>query len=775
MEELQPMGRHLAVDAGIVHISDVQEMVHRVALHDQAPSAGTGHGKWMDSFGGNTGVRVIADAPSPFTASTGVPEPTVTATVADEHSTDRQVVQDTAGSATSQIDRSFIQERSVWRSSSSSSKQQSGPAQSSFSSKTQGQVERLSSNESAVRTEQSGTGTGAWNSVSDSMALIQQIISEEEKEIENENESEKENEKRKEQNHDAYSAVLTYMQHEDSFFVKGIDSTELATTNIQWSEQNGVGSENRHTINGKKGNSKFGDNVPTPLDLETLEVHPADDASSRCNDLAIIGTVMEDRAVERANYIRESMYTVGSDFKCSTRLPRSGLLEKHAKILCDRGVIRVVSSEELKVRPTRCGAIPFMIKEERKKDGERKFRLRWILWTKALNAYIKARGYKANVDLLHSSKYHGALDYDLVSDVDLKAAYYQFEVPESARDLYRFQDMSGNVYECVCLSMGISPAVEYAQLITSALIGKHHVARPLFRHDPNLRVDVFVDGARTVALKKDLDILKSHNENLLQKADEFNVKLKDSVIIISTQNEFIGGDWHFTDKTISVTEKNREKILSMKLTKQNEELDPFELEKLVGRLLHATGLLQINLCKYYWVLKWMAKLMNKLNRGINARVRLPPSVFYSLFDWQQECVQTHKIICRAKTNVSGTVFSDASTTGWGAVFISEENRLFIVGGKWMNTAFTNCDIAYLEAEAARRAVMCLQKFIANSHFNLFIDNSSIVYAIGKGYSRNLSINSCLGSLYEVCDRLDSTVSVKWISTKENIADPISRM
>jgi hypothetical protein len=322
--------------------------------------------------------------------------------------------------------------------------------------------------------------------------------------------------------------------------------------------------------------------------------------------------------------------------------------------------------------------------------------------------------------------------------------------------------------------MGTAPAVEYAQLMTSALLGKHHVVSAEFQHDPNVRVDVFVDGARSTS--NDASLLSVHTASVLTRANSLNVKIKhaESVSIL-TEHEFIGGMWDFSSKTIRLSDKNKNKIASLILSDPSLDFDPFEVERLVGRLLFASGLLQIPLARFYWVIKWVAKLINKLNRGIVSRVRLPPSVFFSLIDWQQTCLSTHKITFGHNPNFSGTVFSDASISGWGAVFVSSTNRVFIVGGKWSNASFTHRDIAFLEAEAARRGIICLQRFLANTHFKLILDNSSIVYALSKGFCKNLSINACLSDVFSVCDRLDATTEVEWISTHDNIADPISRL
>jgi hypothetical protein len=94
----------------------------------------------------------------------------------------------------------------------------------------------------------------------------------------------------------------------------------------------------------------------------------------------------------------------------------------------------------------------------------------------------------------------------------------------------------------------------------------------------------------------------------------------------------------------------------------------------------------------------------------------------------RECLLS-RTVTHARTDTNATVFSDASLTGWGVVRY-EDARCW--SGVWTGPGYASRDMYYLEALAAKQAVLRQQD---GTLVCLGVDNSGLYHSLRKRSSR----------------------------------------
>lgn len=116
------------------------------------------------------------------------------------------------------------------------------------------------------------------------------------------------------------------------------------------------------------------------------------------------------------------------------------------------------------------------------------------------------------------------------------------------------------------------------------------------------------------------------------------------------------------------------------------------------------------------------------------------------------------------------IFSDASTTGWGAIYLNHK-----ANGLW-NAEERTMHINFLEIKAAFLALKCFAKEKYNKQILLRIDNITALAYINKmGGTRHKHLNTLTRTLWEWCIDRKIRVFAEYVASKENIADEGSRL
>lgn len=403
---------------------------------------------------------------------------------------------------------------------------------------------------------------------------------------------------------------------------------------------------------------------------------------------------------------------------------------------------------------------------EAKGDG---FRRRPIDWARAFNDHCDASGYESKTNLEYFGNYFSRVLAQAGATFDLKAGFFQLQLPSASS--FTFMDANGAVYGLSRLPMGICTAPELMQIVTCVLAGEPTHVLPMFRS--LAVVDVWIDNVLFSGSKDRVAAsVASFKEST--EACSATINWKDSQEG-SHELDFIGIHFNFNSHKISLAEKNRNKITEMEF---REAMQVSELETACARLMYASAIVGVGLARQYFPLKFMRRILSKLNRGLLSRcdsVNLPASVMSQYKSWLQEVrLSKPRTPLTTTGRKSFTMWVDASRSGWGAVLIDDSTQqVRIVAGKWTEEE-QKLHINVLEAKAIAYG---LDRFegIDNAAIAPRIDNTSVVATVGKGHSKSEDLNRQLIHIAELTKKRNIFLQKPtYVRSKDNLADEWSR-
>lgn len=508
--------------------------------------------------------------------------------------------------------------------------------------------------------------------------------------------------------------------------------------------------------------------LPTELQRRSLPLHSA---AVSALDLDEIIHCMHPQAAARFRDTLSAVYYPPEAGRTSYA-PPSSFLRAHADQLVEHRIVEVV--DEAVHGPTLGAGMPFTVVESKSRpDGSVEERLRFIFWPKLHNDALV--DYEARVDLKHVSAYVPGVHDQSAFVGDLASGFYQVPIPADARKYHRFRDETGRLLQMTRMEMGIKPAVEVMQTVTLVLIGSPLVCRPECRVR-GVRQDAFVDDFR---VSGNTAVINKTAEIITLRARALGITLK-APLVPSTKYTFLGADFDLNDDSITMGSK----MLAKLPTTVSTSMSAADLERLVCRLIHCAGFLRIPLVKFHFALKWTTRRFNYMNRPpddplhLHPRdlVNVPASIHAELAAWLEQA-RSKRLFNPRPLKPHVTIFTDASLIGFGAILINEHQQIFVLGGKWPSQLRTrdSGDISKLEAFALVFAIEGFKEHIVGCrNIDLRIDNTSVVAAVVRGNARAITICEALKATLTWLAANDIAVTVSYVKSCDNIADPISR-
>ena len=410
--------------------------------------------------------------------------------------------------------------------------------------------------------------------------------------------------------------------------------------------------------------------------------------------------------------------------------------------------------------PTRAWVIPFTNLESR--NGQ--FRRRFITWTKQHNEAI-ATTYKAEMPLEQPVKYVSQVREECAVQRDLSSAFFQLELPAPSRPFYRFIH-AGATYQMTRMPMGHSMAPEVMQIITSVIAGHTSYTTHSILEDAS-HLDVYVDGFRLCGKR---DVCRDYAGWVFDRALFSGVTLKDYSFDPEVEYDWLGVRYHHESQCYRMNESFIEKIPGTLPL----EAPYYFYETLCARLVYASGILQIPLPRYYWIIKYVRRQVSKLNKGMISDTTLlqpPPGTMNQLHDWAQEVKRNTWQTYVGYSSQAATLYTDASLDGWGAVLFLPGGTVYGTGAPWIHKT----EINEGEALAVENALLSFQPHWKTiTTINLYVDNTSVEYALRKRWADSESIARVLVRLCDYMSNHNLKVIPRYVSTKQNYADPWSR-
>jgi hypothetical protein len=247
---------------------------------------------------------------------------------------------------------------------------------------------------------------------------------------------------------------------------------------------------------------------------------------------------------------------------------------------------------------------------------------------------------------------------------------------------------------------------------------------------------------------------------------------KDSTI--GTKYKFLGVIFDHTTHQVCCGPKLVDKVrLALQSLKSSSIGD---LERLVGRLLHAAAILQVPLHQFWWLLKSVRRRLSLINSGKRTRADSADLTGVALEQLTDFC---HVVVANVPTSVirhkgskSLTLFTDATLDGWGAVLIDNSTqRVRVTGGAWHERAH---NIGAAETRAVTMALDAFRLHLEHASVDVRIDNTSAMQAVRKQHARSFAINAELEAYVSTFRGLKSALSFGYIASSDNPADAPSR-
>jgi hypothetical protein len=240
--------------------------------------------------------------------------------------------------------------------------------------------------------------------------------------------------------------------------------------------------------------------------------------------------------------------------------------------------------------------------------------------------------------------------------------------------------------------------------------------------------------------------------------------------IFSFYSEYVGFDWDFDLRTVTLPERKRLKYLSRVTIYTSEAKASFEATaKLLGTLQHTTFI-------YTQGRSYLPSIARFLStfEGHAFRLRFIPRDVRRDLSWWQNVLSRPDISrsLRPRTFVDKDIWVDASTS-WGIGLV--------VGGRWAAWRLAEGwrgdgrDIGWAETIAMELAALWIAAAgISDAHVRVNSDNTGVIGALTKGRSRNPHRNSSIRRTSFVLAPINITIDAQYVTSATNLADPISR-
>jgi hypothetical protein len=395
--------------------------------------------------------------------------------------------------------------------------------------------------------------------------------------------------------------------------------------------------------------------------------------------------------------------------------------------------------------------------------------LRLITHTIAINDYAEA---PAGQSLFLSSWNRiqdGVVGYGWTADA--MWYYGQFELPVASRKFFAFKTYRGYA-RLATVSTGQRHTVALAQLTskflqrrTSDLMGSQIASTwP--------RLDTYIDNFRR--RESDVSLANKSAEMFMQVAAQYNVTINESLSEIKSSigkpYEYIGVAYTGDPEVprVSLTKKTRMKLEQVLQDLSVVDRWSFSLaESIFGLLLFASSVVRLQLAPYYYIFKYFRR-RHQQQWPPSREANVWPSIHSLLKEWVEELLASSGADIRVTADVAGTLVTDASLFGRGAIFFASDGTVHYEGAPWPAEVLAkHLAIAELEALAVLEGLRSFVK--PGQRVHLVVDNTTVLYSAARGRSSNFWLNKIILQM-----RPYALVTVRYLASHLNPSDSLSR-
>ena len=468
-------------------------------------------------------------------------------------------------------------------------------------------------------------------------------------------------------------------------------------------------------------------------------------------------------------------------------------MQAHAQKLVDDSIVERVNTNNNNNNnndSTLCFCQVFTVLETDSTGAQRQ---RVICWTKAQNEFLEDPYTPDMKQLQHQSGYIDAVRDETAATGDLKISFYQVEIPQAARRIFRFKDDHNNIYQFKRLPMGLCVSAEIMQIITEtlALLPSRIVPKATIIDDNNnnskqdiqllvhTRGKVWIDGFQHVGTPS---AVADTVEKIIAVSKFVGATWKGDGVQIAREYDFIGLRFNHNNHSVRIADKTISKLPKENFAaSSNTKYKISFLETTVSRLLFCSSALRVIPAQFYFAMKWINRHITKYNKtGIDEEIIIPAIVAEQLNDWK---TKAKKIVYLNQENRTfenfDIIYSDASAYGWGGYWIGADGSIAIVGGRWpeqYGNEEASRQMAVLEARALDHTVNAFwERLKGNRNVEIRVDNTSLQHGMISGKAKkSATLNDALLPILTRLAEHEFLFSISYVNTKENFADGPSR-
>lgn len=394
---------------------------------------------------------------------------------------------------------------------------------------------------------------------------------------------------------------------------------------------------------------------------------------------------------------------------------------------------------------------PYFLRQ--KPDGT----CRFILNLRNLNIFIKAEHFKIE-DIRTALNLLDKGDYMI--RLDLKDAFLLVPVDSNNKKYLRFKYKNKH-YQFNALPFGLSSAPYVFTKIMKPVVN--------ILRKRGIKLVVYID---------DFLIIADSKEKCQKQADEvislltflgFILNREKSDLIPKNACKFLGMILNSANMTIELPTEKRGKIKKfVSSTLLKEKITIQKLSELIGVLVAACPGMAYGWLFYKELETQKRNALLIHNNDTSKSINLTKNAKKELEWWDSQILITKNKIRPSCFDLE--IFSDASTTGWGAICEGKEAK-----GFW-NIQERNKHINFLEIKAALLGLKSFASSKSNSQILLRIDNLTALAYINKmGGIKHKDLHELTKELWEWCRTKEIWVFAEYVASKNNPADLSSRI
>ena len=347
---------------------------------------------------------------------------------------------------------------------------------------------------------------------------------------------------------------------------------------------------------------------------------------------------------------------------------------------------------------------------------------------------------------------------EVAACIDMRAFFNQFELPSMLRNFFCFK-AAGVWYRLCTIPTGGRESPIIAQIIMRSLALR-------LEDSCQVKATAFIDNLRLMGTPAQVE--KALRLIFYICKQELGMQINEafSMELITSRYTFLGIEFDHGKQEVRIAEGALSRLcLSPPLTSASTVRDCLVL---FGRLIAASRILDLQVP--YYCVKFLRK---RVGWPLDAQANLWPSTMAHWETWhRQACENTPR--CLKKPLGAYTIYTDASSSGWGAVLLGR-GAPRIVGAQWPLHVPKKLHINVLETLAVALALKAFD--LRDCKINIRLDSTVAL----SQFSRPLSMPRCFwlagAKKLVVGIMLTHNISLarsSWIKSEYNPADAPSR-